>query len=93
MRLAMDKAINKAGGTAVLRASWYAEWQPSLHEAVGKYWQQRTRLTGCVPHLPIARDVWDLLRGMEGHYGGCWTALRRMRLWCWQGDHHASSWP
>ena len=63
MRLAMGTAINKAGGTAVLCASWYAEWQPSLHGAVEKYWQQRKRLTGCVPHLPTARDVWDLLRG------------------------------
>ena len=93
MRLAMDAAINKAGGTAALCASWYAEWQPSLHDAVDKYWQQRTRLPGCVPHLPVARDVWDLLRGNGRALQGVLDSAPKNASMVLAGDRRANNWP
>ena len=89
-RLAVGAAINKAGGTAVLCASWYAEWQPVLYEAAERYWQQRTRLTGCAPHLPAAKDVWDVLRGAGGIQKVLDSTPRGAML-LMAGDHHASN--
>ena len=61
-RLAVDELVRIMGGRITLVESWFAEIHPPLHQAVAAAWARRADRFGCVRHIPLVTDVWDLLR-------------------------------
>ena len=61
-RLAVDELIREAGPSVYLAGSWYAEWYEPLRLAVDAAWHRRSAMYGCTRHLPVASDVWGMLR-------------------------------
>eukprot|EP00974_Lingulodinium_polyedra_P009030 863487-Lingulodinium_polyedra.AAC.1 len=54
--------LRALGAPGALHASYYAEIEPKLKDAVEGAWRKWQKAGGGVPYTPVAGDVWDLLR-------------------------------
>eukprot|EP00969_Alexandrium_andersonii_P064243 2829640-Alexandrium_andersonii.AAC.1 len=61
-RVALDMALRHYRCTPLLHASWYVECDRGLADRLEGYWVWRADVTGEVPSVPLAYDVWGLFR-------------------------------
>eukprot|EP00974_Lingulodinium_polyedra_P114666 11103923-Lingulodinium_polyedra.AAC.1 len=61
-RVGVDDLPRTLGAPNVLLASFYVEINSTLSGAVERAWRRWGQIGGGLSHVPVADDVWDVLR-------------------------------